>query len=432
MKWLLMTLCAFIDPEMSSKKASFDGKSCILEQDVVLEHPFGRLKTDKAILEKGDCEKIAFEKAWLENDVEVFLNSGATLKGSKAYLDLGSKNLTFSGNVQYQELGDITITAQHAESEFEEKEGKFLAQSVCVKTKVKATFDTGRVVTCDQARYRPKVSFDICGQLSEPCHLIDQDLDLKTSAGYFDLVKQEGTMHNVYATLLMPISGVKSKMKLEAEEIKYSEATQIIESCKRTYLESEAYSLKSDLKKLKVKLGDHKQVQEAFLDGFIQIQGTQKEMLECVGIVKLHEGKQQLVLKAHPGQCIVLKTEDLIIKSSKARLFYKEEGNKFVPLKLELEDQVQLIEQKQDRKIYGKACTAHVFLQENRVQLYGDDKHRVLYVDESLDMNLSAPEVLVQKNDAGKLSVQGIGAVRFSFNDEERKLIEKIKKLAHE
>lgn len=432
MKWLLLTIFAFIEPQMSSKKASFDGKSCVLEEDVVLDHPFGRLKTDKAILEKGDSEKISFEKAWLENHVEVFLNSGAILKGTKAYVDLGSKNLTFSGNIQYQEAGELTITAEHAESEFEEKESKFLAQSVLVKTQVKAVFDTGRIIRCDKAYYKPKVSFEICGDVDAPCHLVDEDLDLKTSGGYFDLVRQEGKMQNVNATLLMPISGVKSKMKLEAEEIKYSETTQIIESCKKTYMESEAYSLKSDLKKLKVKLGDHKQVEEALLDGFIQIKGKEGQTLECVGIVKLHEGKQQLVLKAHPEQYIVLKTEDLVIKSNKARLFYKQQGNRFIPLKLELEDQVQLFDQRQDRKVYGKAFQAHVFLEENRVQLYGDDKHRVLYVDESLDMNLSAPEVLVQKNDEGKLSVQGIGAVRFSFNDEERKLIEKIKKLAHE
>lgn len=432
MKWILLYILAFTDPQMSSKKASFDGKCCILEEDVILDHPFGRLKTDKAILEKGDSEKISFEKAWLENHVEVFLNSGAVLKGAQAYVDFAAKNLTFKGNIQYREEGEVTITAQHAESDFEEKDAKFLAQSVLVKSQVKAVFNTGRVVTCDQAHYRPKISFEIKGDSEVPCHFVDQDLDLKTTYGDFDLVKQEGKMRDVKATLLLPISGVKSKMKLEAEEIKYSEKTQIIESCKKTYMESEAYSLKSDLTKLRVKLGANNQVEEALLDGLIEIKGPEGQSLECTGIVKLHEGKQQLVLKAHADQCIVFKTDDLIIKSSRARLFYKQQGNKFIPLKLELEDKVQLFDQRQDRKVYGKAYQAHVFLEENRVQLYGDDKNRVLYVDESLDMNLSAPEVLVQKNDEGKLSVQGIGAVRFSFNDEEKKLIEKIKKIAHE
>lgn len=432
MKWILFYILAFIDPQMSSKKASFDGKCCILEEDVVLDHPFGRLKTDKAILEKGDSEKISFEKAWLENHVEVFLNSGAVLKGAQAYVDFAAKNLTFKGNIQYREEGQVTITAQHAESDFEEKDAKFLAQSVLVKSQVKAVFNTGRVVTCDQAQYKPQVSFEIKGDSEAPCHLVDHDLDLKTTYGDFDLVKQEGKMQDVKAILLLPISGVKSKMKLDAEEIKYSEKTQIIESCKKTYMESEAYSLKSDLTKLRVKLGANNQVEEALLDGLIEIKGPEGQSLECTGIVKLHEGKQQLVLKAHPDQYIVFKTDDLVIKSSRARLFYKQQGNKFVPLKLELEDKVQLFDQRQDRKVYGKAFQAHVFLEENRVQLYGDDKNRVLYVDESLDMNLSAPEVLVQKNDEGKLSVQGIGAVRFSFNDEEKKLIEKIKKIAHE
>lgn len=432
MKWLLCSLLAFIDPQMSSKKASFDGKCCVLEQDVILEHPFGRLKTDKAILEKGESEKISFEKAWLINHVEVFLNSGALLKGDQAYIDLNAKNLNFTGNIRYQETGQLLITAQHAESDFEEKDSKFLAQSVLVKSEVKAVFNTGKVVTCDKAYYKPKVSFEIYGEGDIPCHLKDQDLDLKTSFGFFDLVKQEGKMLDVKAILSMPISGVKSKMTLDAEEINYSESTQIIESSKRTFMESEAYSLKSDLKKLRVKLGPNKQVEEALLDGFIQIKGQQGQTLECNGIVKLHEGKQQLVLKAHPGHFIVLKTDDLMIKSTKARLFYKQEGNKFIPLKLELEDQVQLFDQRQERKVYGKAFQAHVFLEENRVQLYGDEKNRVLYVDEGLDMNLSAPEVLVQKNDEGKLSVQGIGAVHFNFNDEEKKLIEKIKKIAHE
>lgn len=432
MKWLLLSILAFIEPQMSSKKASFDGKCCILEDDVVLDHPFGRLKTDKAILEKGDSEKISFEKAWLENHVEVFLNSGATVKGTQAYVDLGSKNLKFTGDVQYHEAGELKIFAQIAESEFEEKDSKFQAQSVLVKDGVKASFASGRQITCTQALYKPGLSFDIAGQEAEPCHLVDQDLDLKTLSGTFDLLKQEGKMQDVKAVLLLPISGVKSKMKLDAEEIKYSEKTQIIESCKKTIVESEAYSLKSDLNKLRVKLGENNQVEEALLDGFIQIQGPSGQTLDCMGILKLHEGKQQLVMKAHPGQFIVLKTSDLVIKSCKARLFYKQQGNKFVPLKLELEDQVQLFDKRQDRQIYGKAFQAHVFLEEDRVQLYGDSTNRVLYVDESLDMNLSAPEVLVQKNDEGKLSVQGIGAVRFSFNDEEKKLVEKIKKIAHE
>ncbi len=46
MKWVLALLLAFIEPEMSSKKASFDGKVVILEESVELDHPFGKLKTE--------------------------------------------------------------------------------------------------------------------------------------------------------------------------------------------------------------------------------------------------------------------------------------------------------------------------------------------------------------------------------------------------
>jgi len=432
MIYLLIVMLAFIEPQMSSKKASFDGKQCILEDDVVLDHPFGRLKTDKAVLEKGDSDKLSFEKAVLENHVEVFLNSGSTLKGRSAFADLTTKQLKFSGDVIFQEPDGLKIFAQNAESHFEEKDSKFIAHSVSALEKVRAEFPEGRVITCHEAFYKPGSVFELKGNETTPCHLVDLDLDLKTSEGRFDLKEEKGSLKNVEANLSMPIAGVKSALKLKANEIEYSEKTQIIESHKYTFVESQAYCLKSELDTFKVKLGANKQVEEAVLDGLIHITGPQGQTLECPGLLRLHEGKQLLVLKAHEGEFITCKTQDLLVKASRARLFYKQDGNKFIPMKLELEDKVQLFDLRTNRKIYGKAHKAHMFMHDDRLHLYGDGSNRVLYVDESLDLTLSAPEVLVQKNDEGKLSVQGVGAVRFSFNDEEQHIIQKIKKLAHE
>ncbi len=432
MNLFLISLLLFIEPQMSSKKASFDGKLCILEEDVVIDHPFGKLKTDKALLEKGDNEKLSFDKAWLENRVEVFLNSGAILKGSKAEANLEERILKFSGDVFYQELGGLKIYAQNAETKFVEKESKFLAQSVKASGLVKAFFPTGQSIYCDKVFYKPEEFFELHGNEDNACQLIDQDLDLKALSGKFDLKGENGSLIQVEAILSLPISGVKSVLKLKSEEVVFSEKTQIIQSDKPTWVDSEAYSLKSDLKQFKIKLGVNKQVEEALLNGLINITGPQGQKLECPGILKLHEGKQQLVLRAHKGSSITCQTNDLIIKSSKARLFYKQQMNKFIPIKIELEDQVELYDLREDRKIYGKAHQADIFLEEDRVHLFGDKQSRVLYIDESIDLNLSAPEVLIQKNALNKLSVQGLGAVRFSFNEDEEMLIDKLKNLGHE
>ena len=118
MNLFLAVLLAFVEPQMSSKKASFDGKQCILEDDVVLDHPFGRLTTDRAVLEKGDSDKLSFEKAWLEHHVEVALNSGALLKGKTAEVDLIQKHLQFIGDVCYQETTGLKIYAEVAEATF--------------------------------------------------------------------------------------------------------------------------------------------------------------------------------------------------------------------------------------------------------------------------------------------------------------------------
>lgn len=431
MKIFLLLILAFIDPEMSSKKASFDGKHCILEEDVILEHPFGRLCTHKAILEKGESDKMSFEKAWLEGDVEVFLNNQAKLKGKTAQADLGKRHLIFEGDVTYKEPQGLKIYADRAESEFEEKEGKFLAHSVKACGNVKAFFSKGRSISCTKADYKPQKFFQIEGD-KQLCQLLDQDLDIKTSKGYFDLVEEKGHLEDVSANLIMPVSGVRSNIKLEAKQIIFSEKTQMIESDKKTLIEADAYNLKSDLSSFKIKLNERKSIKEAHLEGLVKISGPHDQTLECPGVLKMHEGKQILVLKAKEGHFVSFKSQDLLIKASRARLFYKQQGQKFVPLKLELEDQVQLYDMRENKKIYGKAHQAMVFLEEERVQLYGEGQKRVLYIDESIDLRLSAPEVAIRKNEQGKLSVQGVGAVRFSFNDEEKVLLEKIKKLAHE
>lgn len=429
MIYLLMIMLAFIDPEMSSKKASFDGKNCILEEDVVLDHPFGRLKTHKATLEKSDSDKMSFDKVSLQGQVEVFLASGATLTGLEAVANLDQKHLLFSGQVIYQEPGGIRIHAHEAEADFQEKDEKYCADLVSAKGDVIAFFPDGRRVSCQKATYKPRAFYEIEGFNDKPCELIDKDLNLKTTKGYFDLMTEKGYLQQVTAHLIMPVSGIKSIIKLQADEIIFSEKTHIIESDKKTSVEAEAYSLKSDLKQFKVKLGANQEVKEAFFDGYIHIMGPHGQKLECPGVLRMHEEKQILVLKAHPNQFVSCSTDDLLVKAKRSRIFYKQESGKFIAIKLELEDDVQLFDLREGKKIFGKAQVAHLFLEDQRLQLYGDAQKRVLYVDESIDFHLSAPEVVVRKNDQGKLSVQGIGAVRFSFNDEEKSLIEKLKKM---
>jgi len=427
MKLMLMMLLAFVEPEMSSKKASFDGKVVILEEKVELDHPFGKLKTEKATLEKGSSDKLSFEKALLEQGVEVMLMSGACLKGQSAQASLEEKKLAFSGDVSYQEPLGLKLFAQTAEAEFEEKEGKFQITAMRAKQQAKALFPEGKVVLCEEAFYQPEKVFEIKGSLKQPCQLDDQDLHIQSQTGRFDLLEEKGFLTQVKADLKLHVGGVKTPIRIQAEELIFAEKTGVIESNKRTQVESEAYRMQSDLTQFKIKLGPKRQVEEALLIGEMKIQGEGNEELECHGVLKLHEGKQQMILKAAPGESIIYRSQDLVMRASRARLHFKQGEGKYHLMKIELEDDVQVFDLRAKKNIYGKASLAHVFVDQERVHLYGEGDQRVLYVDETIDLHLSAPEVVVHKTESGKLSVQGIGAVRFSFSDEERLFLEKLK-----
>jgi len=432
MKWLFALILAFADPEMSSKKASFDGKMVVLEEDVVLDHPFGKLKTEKAFLEKGASEKFSFEKASLHDGVEVFLNTGEKIKSKPAEASLNDKWLKFYGNVCFEDPQNVVIKAAEAEAFFEEKGGRFEIVSIKGQNDVKAEFATGRKISCQTANYEPSKKFELIGDKTHPCHFIDQEMDIKAQSGVCDLKEEKGVLEEVDARLKVVAGDVKSDVYINSEQMRFCDKTKIITSSKRTEILCDAYGLKSDLKEFKVKLKSNNQLQEAGLIGFVHIDGPMKEILECKGVIKIHEGRQEMTLIADKGESILFKTNDYMMKASKARLFYKQGDNRFIPIKLEIEEEVVLIDLRSDKKAFGKSHQAEIFLEDQRIHLYGKGSSRVLYVDTTQDINLSAPEVVITKSNDGKVSAQGIGAVRFSFNEEERRALQKLKGMLNE
>lgn len=429
---VIAMILALIEPEMSSKKASFDGQFCVFEEDVVLDHPFGRLSTAKAILEKGEEGQFSFQKAWFERYVKVVLGTGTVVECFSAQADVLSKTFQLQGDVHYKESEGLEIKAERAEASFIEKNDNFTLQDVRLQHQVSALFPLGRLISCDEAYYKPGAVFDIKGTLLERCELKDQDLNLRASGGEFDLIQEEGFLVDVEADLLLLIDGVKSNWHLRADRINFSDKTDTISSLGSTCVASEAYGLKSELDEFKIKLTPTRSIQEAILTGHIHIQGPKGEALDCPGVLKLHEGKQQVVLKAHRGSLISYKTDEFLMKAARARVFYNQDSGKFTPIKVELEEGVELHDLRLNQTIYGKAHRAHISLEQSRIHLYGCEQERVLYVDETRDFHLSASEVLIEKNDQGKTAVQGVGAVHFGFTDEERIVVEKIKKLVHE
>lgn len=432
MKWILALIIAFIDPEMSSKKASFDGKVVVLEEEVVLDHPFGKLKTEKAYLEKGSEEKFSFEKAKLEKGVEVLLNTGEKIKSQTAEASVSDKWLKFYGAVCFEDPQDVTIRAKEAEAFFEEKNGKYEIYSVKGLHDVKAEFKSGRKISCNFALYEPSKKFELIGDAKNPCHFTDQEMDIKAQSGVCDLKEEKGVLENVDAQIKLVAGDVKSIVYINALKMHYCDKTKVLSSSKKTKIACDAYGLKSDLKEFKVKLKPNNQLQEAGMNGFVHIDGPLNEILECQGIIKIHEGRQEMTLIADKGESILFKTSDYLLKAAKARLFYKQGVDRFIPIKLEIEEDVVLIDLRTDKKAYGKSHQAEVFLEDQRIHLYGKGAARVLYVDTSQDINLSAPEVVITKTNDGKVSAQGIGAVRFGFNEEERKALQKVKGLMNE
>lgn len=432
MRWILLFILGFIDPEMSSKKASFDGKVVLLEEEVVLDHPFGKLKTEKAYLEKGSEEKFSFEKAKLEQGVEVLLNTGQKIKSQTAEASLYDKWLKFYGAVCFEDPQDGCICANEVEAFFEEKNSKYEIYSVKGVQDVKAEFKSGRKILCNYAFYQPGKTFKLLGDAENPCHFTDQEMDIKAQSGVCDLKNEKGVLEQVDAQIKLVAGDVKSIVYINALKMDYCDKTKTLSSNKSTKIACDAYGLKSDLTEFKVKLKSNNQLQEAGMHGFVHIKGPFHESLECQGVVKIHEGRQEMTFIADKDQSIVFKTHEYMLKAGKARLFYKQGHDRFIPIKLEIEDDVVLIDLRTDKKAYGRSHQAEVFLEDQRIHLYGKGSSRVLYVDPAQEVHLSAPEVVITKTGEGKISAQGIGAVRFGFNEEEKKALQKIKGLMNE
>jgi hypothetical protein len=426
---------------IASEKASFDGNTLSLSNNIQIEHTLGKLCAKEAFLEDADKKDFRLH---LKGDVALFLKTGAVLKSEDATFDSNSSKITFSSLKTKVSFEDTILSKNNKKNKI-----TLSCHNIdCLFSNFK-TFEKTSLKDISYLSFLDDVhlTYDDFNFFGEKATLQKDELNNSIILFY---PKKDGLCHfqyekNQIETLFAKINLKEKNLFLEKPKgLLSSDDKSIFFSCntlkwqnfnQNLFLEGDVFIdykengfLKSDAVTL-VKNSQKNDISKILAQGKTNISLVNKNNevtseLSCNGTIELDNEKGYIL--AINSQ----KNEDqLIFQDGMLTLSAKKASLSYTPAhKLQnvlLEDNVRFIYHQKDAKI-GCGIANKVFYDPSskEIVLSSLDKKKVLFWQDDDSIRLSAKEIHISQKD--KDSIKGIGDVRFAFNFEEEKLIKEI------
>jgi len=435
-----------LSSDISSDYASYDGDFLRLVGDVKLYHDLGKMQAKQALLKKGDKD-FPFTKMHLEDDVFFSFQNESELFCDEAELDFIQKvGSVFSHEdpVLYRNRKEqvLDLTSQQIDFQFEEQEDHVLeVSSLIAKDNVHVDYANQYHLDSDRACFDNETLAAF--QVETPCHLThykdevdaskitiyleNRHLEMdsptgKVSSFFFpdapnrlcrfsskhliwDDVKNMMTLHQdifIQDDFLGTITGDKTIRFYQREQFgKY--VIQSIETEGKTTLKSTGASEAHALTSFGTLTLDR---------DLLLLTGTSPKI---DGIVPL-------------DQQLIFKKGDLTLFADDATLEYSICQMELQPTAVDLSGHVRLLSSDPETPFRcGYADDVRFNPQTKRIRLVAKPGSQVLFWHEEQNLKLSAQEIVITPDSqTGKDIIKGIGNVRFSFNDEQQEMLQKL------
>lgn len=428
---------------LSSANASYDGNALVLKGQVVLDHGFGKMQADEAVLERQETGKdFPFSFIHLQKGVHLFLKNSAELKCDTADLDfvslkgnLNSKDKVVytdsikrkkGPNISYRLAGKVAELQMSKKSEADQK-SQYEIDTLITKESVQIDYADNFILHADHAVYSKGISVSARAKEGNLCHLTHETDLVDADTMDLDLVHYKLTM-------LHP-KGVIYDMKFISDALAWDHLKNTVTLKGKVELNDPALGTLFSEDELQLTQNNQKKLSSIRTKGKTTLQYLNSHRLVSHGTLYLDRDYLQADIESPQTNGAVPEGLQLYYEEGEVALFADkanvEYSEAFLPVSISLKGHVRLFshDSKQPGR-YGLADRV-TYLPTTRTFILGADPgKKVLFVNQEDNLRISAQEVHVTEDpNTRKQTVKGIGNVQLAFTVEEQALMNKFFKL---
>ena len=421
---------------IASNNASYDGTALRLEGEVSLEHGFGTMKAEKAVLtkEREGQDDFPFTSIELTSAVNLMLTSEAQVECEKALLDFSTLQgtLTSPQHVHYTDF----IRRENQTTPFELFSPKLDLQLIKDPQK-KDIYDI------EQARAQNGV------------HLIyDKLYHLQTESILFSnkIIQSDGASPCIWTYQNDRVNAEKFDLDLVQNELFLKKAEGHLSSFSKGQVQFTAGSLCWEHTKNHLTLQGSPFVQESsvgtvtsqeaihlFLkdgvlhqlktDGQTTLTSLKGHRLTTYDALEV-DGDAHLATISSPskGEQLLYEEEEMTLRADKAQIHYKEEAQGISPASVELEGRIQIYSKEKEGPSRRGIADLLTYDPDTRTCiLKAHPGRKVLFMRDQDQLRISANEVHIFYDPVSKeQQVRGVGHVTMSLSPEEQNLLNQV------
>jgi lipopolysaccharide export system protein LptA len=432
---------------ISSSNASYDGNALVLKGQVVLDHGFGKMQAEEAILQKQEVGKdFPFSLIHLEKDVFLKLNQNGELKCEKADLDFGALKgfLTSSRRVSYTDTlkkkkgpsPSFQLTSSAIDLQFlkktDESKVTYDVQDVLARDNVELSYADGFTLFTDAILYKKELlnpssnefQTHLSSQGKQKCKLVHQADTIEADSFHLDILHTRLSMVNPQG--ILPSFG-KGEVRFSAESLLWNhEQNTLILKGNPTVQEPNLGTVVSD-KEIYLFQKDKSLVGFKGL-GNTTLTYLNNQQLVSHGTLSFDRERKLGTVESPIVNGIVseenqlsYKEGEMLVLADKAHIEYTEENGTFHPVSVSLKGQVKVSSSGDKPSRYGLADRLTYNPTTKTFILGADPGKKVIFVNNEENIRISAQEVhITQDPTTKKQSVKGLGNVQLALSTEEQ------------
>lgn len=407
---LPLILCA-TDTQIESNAALFNENNLILQGDVYLDHPLGKMWADNAnLIDYQTKRDTPFSEVDLKKSVRLHFHEGAKLTCDSAHIDMENSwgSVTSDNSVLFTDVINRTpVALKSRKITFAVKEENL--DSIHAKEQVKIHFLDNYQITCNEAIYL-KVP-------TPTVHALPDALQTCTVERDFDLIEGEQIavdLDNRIITIDESLGRLTSKdapIHFSAKTLAWNDTASTLALEGSVWVSSAEGNLSCDKKvtlEQQTRFGKQ-EVTHIWACGRTLFT-TGKNTL--VSPATLHVNRDLCVVDALPAE---LTTDSVIILSDTAHITYNENADGIQIDSMRFTGHVYLRTKDPDVPLKRALCDTLTYDPSSQKMILSSQAGtNVLYWDEKEDTQMSATEIHIDWP-----IVKGVGTVHFTFSEEE-------------
>ncbi len=434
----ILAVSSTIDPgSIASNHASYDGSALYLEGEVSLQHGFGTMKAEKAVLTREEeQEEFPFTHIELSDGVKLALSTDAHMECEKAAFDFSTLQaaLTSSKQVHYTDWirkeGRATffeLLTPHLDLQLsKDPQGTYDIKQGHARQGVHLTYDRLYHLQTESVLYsKSEAATHLASDGISPCVWTYQNDQIDAAQFDLNLTDQELHLKQSAGSLA---SFSKGTLQFSAHDLLWKQADNHLLLQGTPHIQESSLGAITSDTEIDLTLRDHT-VHHLKTTGLTTLTSLKGHRLKTQGTLEI-DGEHHLatVRSSTPDTQLLYEEEEMTLCADEAQIHYRQDDQGLHPALLELQGRITIFSQEKEGPSRRGIADLLTYDPNTRTCiLKALPGQKVLFTRDQDELRISSPEVHITYNPVSKeQEIRGIGHVVFSLTPEEQHCLNQV------